>query len=237
MDKKGMKIILLPILLATVFVLLISCSTGGSAAKLDEAPGDRTTLSHKGISLKLSYLDERDLFKLYSQRNNPFSYYKTGRLIVIETTIQTDTALHLVLENAQLSTPGGSRGPTSNQEVYEYWFSRLKHNYGTKSRFYTPHKSTTLDPHGAGGSASSMGASIGGINRNQYHNWSLKIVTQIIDDTILPPEFEMTEGAETVGYILFDQVRGEKKVDATFSLPVYDDQGELLHEFEYTFPI
>jgi hypothetical protein len=224
-------------LLIAATMLIASCSTDSSAVKRDGENETYDKQTHDGITFHFRYLDAQDLFALYSQRNNPFVHYKSGRLLVIDTTIETDIPLTLNLEYAQLSTPGGDRGPTANQEVYEYWFSRLKHNYGTKSRFYTPHKSETLDPHGSGGSASSTGVSYGGVNKNQYHNWSLKVVTQIIDETILPPVFEVQPGTARVGYMLFDQVRGEKKVDATLTLPAYTDEGALIHEFRFTFPI
>ena len=205
-----MRKLLFPIILMlTLLVIAVSCSTGGSVVKLGEAPGGYTTLTHGGITLRLSYLDQKDLYALYSQSNNPFMNYKTGRLIVIETAIQSGAPLHLELENAQLSTPGGSRGPTPKEDVYDYWYSRLIKNYS------------------AGG----------GKGAGPYHNWSLKVTTQIIEETILPGEVDVQTGSETVGYILFDQIRGEKNVDATFTLPVYDQQGELLHEFEFQFPI
>ena len=233
-----MKKIFIPAsLLMALFLILLGCETSSSVIRLGDSPGGYTTLSYEGTELRLGYLNVNTLQRLYGNRNNPFVAYKTGALIVIEAAIQSDTPLQLQLQNAQLSTPGGNKSPTSNQEVYEYWFSRLKHNYGTKSRFNTPHKSDTLDPHGTSGSTSTMGVSLGGAGKNQYHNWSLKVVTEIIDESILPPEFDIEGGAETEGYILFNPVRGERNVDATFALPVYDDKGELLHEFELTFPI
>ena len=79
--------------------------------------------------------------------------------------------------------------------------------------------------------------SYGGRSKIAFHNWSLKVTTQIIDETILPGVVDVQAGSETVGYILFDQVRGEKKVEAEFTLPVYDQQGELLHQFKFKFPI
>ena len=205
-----MKRIITPIVILTaLFLILIGCETGGSVVKLGEAPGGYTTLDHEGISLRLSYLNQKDLYALYSQSNNPFVNYETGRLIVIETAVLSDAYLRLELENAQLKTPGGERGPTPKEDVYDYWYSRLIKNYS------------------AGG----------GKGSSQYHNWSLKVTTEIIEQTILPGKVDVQAGSETVGYILFDQIRGEKNVDATFTLPVYNDQGELLHEFEYSFPI
>ena len=202
--------LLLPIILTGILLLVaVGCETSTSVVKLGEAPGGYTTLTHEGITLGLSYLDQNDLYKLYGQKSNPFVYYKTGRLIVIETNIQTSVPLKLNLVNAQLSTPGGNREPTPQKDVYDYWYSLLIKNYS------------------AGG----------GKGAGQYHNWSLKITTQIINDTILPAEVDVETGSDTIGYILFDQIRGEKDVAATFTLPVFDQQGELLHEFEFQFPI
>lgn len=204
-----MKKILIPIAaLIALMLIAVGCETSSSAAKLDEAPGGYTTVTHEGITLRFSYLDGKDLLALYNNRNNPFIEYKSGRLMVIETAIQSDTSLQLGLENAQLSTPGGDRGPVSKETLHDYWYNLLKKKY---------------EGYGKGG--------------GQYSNWTMKIVMETIDKTVLASDAQVLAGTETVGYILFDQVRGEKKVNATLTLPVYDSQGELLHEFEFSFPI
>ena len=205
-----MKKLIMPIVIATALLLIVAgCETGGSVVKLGQAPGGYTTLAQEGISLRLSYLDQKDLYALYGQSNNPFVNYETGRLLVIETAVQSDADLRLELGSAKLKTPGGERGPTPKEDVYDYWYSRLIKNYS------------------AGG----------GKGSSQYHNWSLKVTTEVIEGTIFPYEVDVQAGSETVGYILFDQIRGEKNVDASFTLPVYNAQGELLHEFEFSFPI
>ena len=232
-----LKKIAVPLISAAVVLLFLGCSTGESAARLGEAPSGYTALSHGGVALNLSYLDQRDLYKLYGQRNNPFMRYKSGRLIVIEIAVQSDGPLHLDLRNAQLNTPGGSRGLTLKEEVYYYFYSRLIYNYGGYSRHHTPIKSTTMSQTAPDSSFHISAYSYGGRKKEAFHDWSLKITTQIIDESILPLEVDVEEDSETVGYILFEQIRGEKKVDATFTLPVYDQKGELLHEFEFTFPI
>jgi hypothetical protein len=207
-----MKKLILPVtLMVALFLIAVGCSTGGSVVKLGEAPGGYTTLTHEGITLRLSYINDKDLLKLYGQKNNPFIKTSWGTLIVIEAAIQSDAALRLVLRDAQLSTPGGSRGPTSKEAVSGYWYTRLSKNY-----------------------SSSPSSSAG---RSTFSNWSLKVTGQIIDESVFPVEFSVQSGTETVGYILFDQVRGEKKVDATMTLPVYDQKGKLQHEFEFNFPI
>ena len=204
-----MRKLLFPIILMLALLLIaVSCNTGGSVVKLGEAPGGYTTLIHGGITLRLSYLNNKDLYKLYSQSNNPFIKTSWGTLIVIETAIQSDTPLRLELVGAQLSTPGGKRGPTPKEDVYDYWYTRLIKNYSGTSK-----------------------------GKSEFSNWSLKVTTQRIEETILPGEVDVQTDSETVGYIVFDQIRGEKNVDATFTLPVYDQQGELLHEFEFQFPI
>ena len=233
-----MKKILIPVVLFVISLLFLAgCGTSSSVVKLGEAPAGYTTLTHEGITLKLSYLDQRDLYKLYGQNNNPFMNYKTGRLIVVEISILSDAPLQVNLNEAVLSTPGGERGLTSREEVYEYWYSRLINNYGTKSRFSTPHKSSTMYQESGGSNTNVTSYSYMGTRKNDYHDWSLKVTTQIIDETILPSDFEVQTGLQTAGYILFEQVRGEKKVNAELTLPVYDNQGELLHNFTYTFPI
>jgi hypothetical protein len=65
----------------------------------------------------------------------------------------------------------------------------------------------------------------------------MSIVLEIIEEAVFAPEVQIQPGTENVGYILFEQVRGEKDVDATFTLPVHNDKGEMVHEFEFTFPI
>ena len=143
-------------------------------------------------------------FSLLSTANPPQELSQ----VVIETAIQSDTPLQLGLENAQLSTPGGDRGPVSKETLHDYWYNLLIKKY---------------EGYGKGG--------------GQYNNWTMKIVMETIDETVLASDAQVLAGTETVGYILFDQVRGEKKVNATLTLPVYDSQGELLHEFEFSFPI
>ena len=207
-----MKKILYPITVAVALLILaVSCSTGGSVIRLGEAPAGYSTLTHDGVTLRLSYIGEKDLLKLYGQKNNPFIKTFEGTLIVIETSIQSDAPLSLLLSDARLSTPGGSRGPTRKEEVSNYWYIRLSKNY-----------------------SSSPSSSAG---RSTFSNWSMKVTMQIIDETILPDTFTVHAGAETSGYILFDQIRGEKNVDTIFTLPVYNQQGELVHEFEFSFPL
>jgi hypothetical protein len=236
MSRQAIKTIV-PLILTVFIVLFVGCSTGKSVVKLGEAPGGYTTLTHERITLRLSYINERDLYKLYSQKNNPFMKYKTGRLIVIETALQSDLPLRLKLREALLSTPGGDRGPTPKEDVYYYWYSRLIFNYGGYSRYHSPHESTTISHTDPGGSMYLSSYGYGGRSKAAFHDWSLKVTTQIIDETIFPHVVDVQAGSETVGYILFDQIRGEKKVEADFTLPVYDQHGELLHEFELQFPI
>jgi len=232
------KIIVLLALLLSVLLMGMGCGTTSSASRVGEAPSGYITLNHDATTLRLSYLDQKDLYKLYSQSNNPFMNYKSGRLIVIDTSMQSDAPLRLELKDAQLTTPGGSRGPTPKEEVYDYWYSRLIHNYGTKSRFYKPHGTSGATEIGG---SSEMTASIGfgylGIHSNAYHNWSLKVTTEVIEESILPGELDVPAKSEIAGYILFDPVPGERKVEAQFTLPVYDQQGNLVHRFEFQFPI
>jgi hypothetical protein len=231
------KLFILSVLLLALAFIVFGCGTGGSVVKVGEAPGGYTTLIHDGITLRLSYIDQRDLYKLYGQKNNPFMNYKTGRLIVIDTAIQSDKPLRLVLGEAQLSTPGGNRGPTPKEDVYYYWYSRLINNYGSYSRFSSPHESNTTSQRSSESSIYVTNHGCVGRNKFDFHNWSLKVTTQIIDESILPDAFDVPADTETMGYFLFNQVRGEKKVDAVFTLPIYDQQGDLVHRFEFQFPI
>jgi len=204
-----MKKILYPITVAVALLILaVSCSTGGSVIRLGEAPAGYTTLTHDGVTIHLSYIGQKDLYKLYGQKNNPFIKYESGTLLLVETAIQSDAPLHLQLRDAQLSTPGGDRGPTPRGNVHSYWYNRLSKNYSSTS-----------------------------VGKTQFSNWSMKVTMQIIEETILPDTFTVQAGAETSGYILFDQIRGEKNVDAIFTLPVYNQQGDLVHKFEFSFPL
>jgi hypothetical protein len=205
------KIVLSISCVIALFLILTGCETSNSVTKLGEAPGGYTTLSHNGVSIQVSYLNYKDLQTLYGRKNNPFRAYESGTLVVIETAFQSDVQLQLRLENAQLSTPGGDRGPTPRDDVYDYWYSRLIRNYSS-------HR----------GGSGSDGASNKG---------SLNVTTQIIEETIFPEEVEIQPGTKTNGYILFDPIRGESNVNATLVLPVYNDTGELFHEFEFTFTL
>ena len=94
-----MKKTFIPVALFVISLLLLAgCGTSSSVVMLGEAPSGYTTLTHEGITLELSYLDQRDLYKLYGQNNNPFVNYKTGRLIVIEILMQSDAPLRVHLD-------------------------------------------------------------------------------------------------------------------------------------------
>jgi hypothetical protein len=227
----------IPFVFLTLALFTISCSTSRSASRFGKASRGYTTLSKGNVAITFGYVDERDLFRLYGQNNNPFIRYKSGRLIVLEVAIQSDESLFLYLDKAQLRTPGGIRGNTTKQEVYNYYYGRLITTYGGYSRHYSPHPSTTLSHPAPESEPYISHYGYAGRNKNSLNNWSLKYTTQIIDETILPQDLYVERGKETVGYILFEQVRGEKKVDATFTLPVYVSEDELLHEFVYTFPV
>ena len=204
------KIYLLIMLVLPLLLVGFGCSTGGSASKAGEAPGDYTTLTHGDITVRLSYLTQKDLYKLYSSSNNPYITYKSGALVVIDTVVQSGSPVSLQLENAQLSSPGGIRGPVPKQEVHDYWYSKLIKNY-----------------------SSYKGGKGGGI----YSNWSLKVTTQRIEEQMHPDTVNVSPGSETAGYIAFDPVPGEKEAQATLVLPVYDQNGKQIHEFEFRFSL
>jgi hypothetical protein len=198
-------------LLLGLLIFGLGCSTTTSYSKLGQAPDGYTTHAAEGITLQLSYLDQRSLYKLYSQKNNPFMNTNEGRLIVIEAILQSDTPVSLDVANAVLTSPGGARGPIAKESLYSYWYDRLKKNY-----------------------SSSQNRRRG---KSQYSSWSLKVTTELIEDTVLPGQATAAAGSEAGGYILFPQVRGEKKVDATLTLPVNDQSGARVHTFDFTFPL
>jgi hypothetical protein len=232
-----MRSIFTPVMFAILMLFAAGCSTSQSAARFGEASGDYTTLSQDSVAVTLGHIDERTLFRLYGQKNNPFVRYKSGTLIVIEVTVQSDESLLIDLDDVQLVTPGGTRGNASKREVYDYYYAKLINNYGGYSRHHSPHSIETFSQPVPNGEPYITYYSYGGRNTNALDGWSLKYTTQVVDETILPQDLLVQQRTETTGYILFEQVRGERKVDATFTLPVYTPNNELIHEFTYTFKI
>jgi hypothetical protein len=71
--KKNLKWALGLLVLLPLF--LYSCSTSSTAQK-GEVGRDRQVLSEEGVTLELSYLDQKALYSVHNSRNNPFVNYR-----------------------------------------------------------------------------------------------------------------------------------------------------------------
>jgi hypothetical protein len=190
-------------LLILVPLFLYSCSTTSKAQKEDVGKNPQV-LSEEGVTLDLRYLDQKALYSLHNNRNNPFLYYTSGTLTVIDLKITSDSPAQLVLKDMQLSSDKGVRMFVSKQTLSSFWNARLTKKYSSKSK-----------------------------GKSQYSNWTERIVLDTIEQYVYTDVVEISPGAESSGYVLFEIIRGAKSGKLT--LPVYDGQGGLIHEFSYEF--
>jgi hypothetical protein len=156
-------------------VILAGCSTGSTAAKREY-----TTFSQEGLSVKVYYLDSRELYSVYGNRNNPFARHVSGPAITLEIVATADQQARIAVSEATLTSEQGVQKPVSKQWMIDYW-------------------QKTLMPKGPRKNTSSV-----------YSGWSEKYVLEVIESEVLPDVAELSAGTETRGLILFDTLRNVK---------------------------
>jgi hypothetical protein len=199
--KKNLKWALGLLVLLPLF--LYSCSTSSTAQK-GEVGRDRQVLSEEGVTIELSYLDQKALYSVHNSRNNPFVNYMSGTLTVIDIKITSDSEVKLELQDMQLSSDKGVRTHVSKQTLASFWSARMQKAKNPRSK-----------------------------GKSQYSNWTESIVLDTIDQYVYPDEVTVPAGSDASGYVLFEIIR--RAENGRLTVPVYDAQGELVHEFIYEF--
>jgi len=159
----------------TLTAILAGCSTGSTAAKRDYA-----TYSQGGVTIDLYYMNSKELYNVYGNRNNPFARHLTGPAITIEVLAKTDQQAHIITGQATLQSEAGTLNPVEKEWMLNYWHQTLMPK--------GPKKNTSI----------------------VFQGWSEKVVLEQIESEVLPGEVDLNPGTETRGLILFDTLRNVK---------------------------
>jgi hypothetical protein len=74
----------------------------------------------------------------------------------------------------------------------------------------------------------------GGRVSEQYSNWSPRYVMELLDTNVISDSMLIRSQSEQMGLLLFEPFR-PRKGTAKLKLPVYDSDGNLIHQFEFDF--
>jgi hypothetical protein len=185
-----------------LLIILVGCSTGSTATKREF-----TTLTNNGVQLDVSYIDSRQLTKVYGNNNNPFSRNPNGPVIALEVVGRTtDNVIYTIdMYEVALESERGVSQPLSKKWMLDFWENTLTGGSSPRNS-----KSTV------------------------YRGWSNTVTQDRINSEVLPEVWEIMPGEETRGLITFDPLRG-LKTPVTVRIPIFDPKGAVVHTFEYTF--
>jgi hypothetical protein len=112
--------------LIVFLVILFSSTMAFSQSSTKEA----TTITQKGVKISFRYLDKKMLFNRFGNRNNPFIYYVTGPLFVIDVSVEPALDVRIETEDAVLESERGISKPVSKSEITRYWGYKLRKRSG-----------------------------------------------------------------------------------------------------------
>jgi hypothetical protein len=190
-------------------LLLLSCGTGQESARMDD-PNVMRTETEGDVTVTSQYLDYNALVSRFTTKNNPFSSYASGTLIVIDVAVQSQDGVELRISEAELSTAEGNRTSVPKEDVRTYWQQKIDKRYNQR---------------GSGGVINWSQTVVDRVDETLLpENVSVSAGGNVQGFITFDPK-----NAENVG--------GRKGGTATMTLPVYGTDGNLLHEFTYQFTI
>ncbi len=181
--------------------LLFSCSTGNTVQKTSGVTTEVVTRSEKGVVVSAHYLDRKELYELYGNRNNPFFEFQSKPLIVFNFSVNTTSSINLRLSKVYIEFLGLEDRPLSRVELTSYWERRLRNR---------THPSASLS--------------------SRHRDWSYNTISKIVEDTVIPDVLTLGTQDEFTGLLIFVGLRN-RHGSATIHIPVYDTVGKEIHEF------
>jgi hypothetical protein len=108
--------------LIVFLVILLSGTMAFSQSSTKEA----TTITQSGVKISFQYHDKKMLFNHFGNRNNPFVYYVTGPLFVIDVSVEPTVDVRIETGDAVLESERGISKPVLKSEITRYWAYKLR---------------------------------------------------------------------------------------------------------------
>jgi hypothetical protein len=193
-------------------LFLLGCSTSQESFRTVDT-GTQKTETVSGVTVSFQYFNNDALVTLYTTRNNPFIHYRSGTLIAVEVTVQSEDQVELRAGEAEITTAEGTRNSTPKEEIYDYWYGIISRRYDQRRSWLT----------------------------GTFEGWTATTWRRI-EESIFPVSVSVPAAGTERGFIAFDPLNAENRGrrrggTATMTLPVYGSDGSPLHEFAYQFTI
>jgi hypothetical protein len=181
--------------------LIFACSTDEPTTREGDTGAFVKTLSNQGVTITAQYLNNKMLYDRFGTRNNPFIEYLEEPLVVISMSMSSEETVRFRLGRVEVYYLTEWFRPVGRVELKGYW-ERVLRNQGV--------------------------AQTG--SQKMYKNWSLKTVSQVINDNVLQDTVDITPGSDQSGLMLF-QGRANRYGTAKIIIPIYNMKGKEIHEF------
>lgn len=186
-------------------LLATGCAGRRAAVKKAPEPPELQTLTEKGVTLSVRYLDEKSLVELYGKRNNPYLLTGVYRLMVFEVQTLSQKEAYINLKLIELQATGRTTAPSGRMKLSHLWKLKLE------------------------------GSGSGGPN-DRYQGWSSGIVQKRIKETMAPIDMRVHPGTHYSGLVVLMKHPPQYGSVVLF-VPVFDTQGELIHNFRFEIEI
>jgi hypothetical protein len=125
------KIVNLPCLFILPLLVLFAISCATTKGPVIERPKpEPMTLSEKGITITIKYMDENDLNEQFGEKNNPFnpppSVIGSNRMLVFEVSIDSIHDIKVFLDTIELQFGGKIKYPENQFHLVNYWEQEVK---------------------------------------------------------------------------------------------------------------
>ncbi len=127
-----MKRVIPGIIVTTAAILLLLGGCAGRRAAEKEPPElpELQTLTEKGVTLSVRYLDEKSLVGLYGKRNNPYLLTGVHRLMVFELQTLSKKEAYINLKMIELQIAGRTSAPSGRMKLSHLWKLKLEGSRG-----------------------------------------------------------------------------------------------------------
>jgi hypothetical protein len=199
-------IVMAGILLALTPLVFLGCGTMPGSVRMGDLNTFKT-VTEKGVAVSFQYYDRTALVTQYTRKNNPFAYSPAGAAILVHVATDSEDLVGVRVQEAELSSMGGTLKPIPKDELYSYWYDRITWKNKRPS----------------------------GDSTGRLQSWSYT-TTKRIESDMLPDTVEVSPQEQAEGFIIFEGSLDAADT-VTMALPVYVGDGETPHIFSYRFQI
>jgi hypothetical protein len=196
--------------IASLLFLVSGCGTAAKSRKWEDVGVGHKTLAEGDVKVSARYLDMTALRKIHGYYFNPFadSNEWPSSIYVVDVTVESGSPVVVRAGEAVLKTVAEPKSSIPKSEFTSFWDTKLEDSRDMASRGGT-------DP---------------------YNMWSYAYVRDLIDETVMPPDASVEAGGRVSGYLLFDRNHADKG-PATFTIPVFDAEGEPAGDLTFEFTL